>query len=328
MRTCTFFLLTIALVRSVAADVSRERIDRAVTRGVEFLRQQQAEDGTWKDRRIVFKGGVTGLCTLALLRSGVEPADEQIQKSLKILRTVPPKKTYVASLQTMVLCRAEPKTDLALIRRNVRWLENIQIQEGPNKGAWSYPDYGSGGDKSNTRFAMLALHEARQAGVDVSKRTWRLALKHWIETQNADGSWSYRSDLKAIPGSGSMTCSGIASITIASAYLDGEDDLIASGKKPIERAVDWLGKNFSVERNPGAEHWRFYYLHTLERTGRLTRQTRFGGHDWYAQGTEYLVRQQDMRTGSWKGRTRYEVGPTIATAFALLFLAEPTPRRR
>ncbi|NQU25661.1 MAG: hypothetical protein HQ567_30610 [Candidatus Nealsonbacteria bacterium] len=322
MRICTFLLLTVAAVRPAPADVTRERIDRAVTRGVEFLRQQQADDGTWAERWFLQKGGVTALCTLALLQSGVEPTDEQVQRSLKILRTVLPKTTYVTSLQTMVLCRAKLDTDLAMIRRNVQWLENIQVQDGPNKGAWSYPSRGTGGDKSNTRFAMLALHEARQAGVDVSKRTWRLALRHWVETQNADGSWSYRTDSKTMPGSGSMTCSGIASIAMASAQLDGEDDLIASGKEPTQRAVDWLAKNFSVERNPGVDTWHFYYLHTLRSAGRLTQQTEFGRHDWYAAGADYLVRQQDMRAGWWKGRTNLETDPAVATALALLFLAE------
>ena len=116
---------------------------------------------------------------------------------------------------------------------------------------------------------MLALHEARQVGIDVSKTTWQAALRHWVETQNDDGSWSYQTGSKQAPGTGSMTCSGIASIAIASAQLDGEDDLTGPGKQSIARAADWLGRNFSVERNPGVDTWQFYYLHTLERAGRM-----------------------------------------------------------
>ena len=45
------------------------------------------------------------------------------------------------------------------------------------------------GDKSNSQFALLALHEAERAGVEVDYRTWALARAYWEDCQNADGSW-------------------------------------------------------------------------------------------------------------------------------------------
>ena len=103
----------------------------------------------------------------------------------------------------MVFVRAEPQKDLLLINRNVKWLESMQIMEGPRKGSWSYPQ--GSGDNSNSQFALLALNEAERAGVQTSDKTWRLARAYWEDCQNPDGSWGY---YKRVPGSGSMTCAG------------------------------------------------------------------------------------------------------------------------
>ena len=83
----------------------------------------------------VYPGGITSLCVLALLSSGVEVADPKIQLALSYLRGLdPPGKVYTASLQTMVFCAAEPDKDAPLIRRNVDWLQSVQIAAGPSKG--------------------------------------------------------------------------------------------------------------------------------------------------------------------------------------------------
>src|SRR5690606_9826315 len=124
--------------------------------------------GTWNEVAS-YPGGVTSLCTLALLNAGVEPNHPQIQKSLEYLRTIEPTKTYSVSLQTMVFALADPRRDQILIQRNVDWLEGIQLPEGQ----WSYPS--AGGDNSNSQFAVLALHEAERAGARVKPETWNQA---------------------------------------------------------------------------------------------------------------------------------------------------------
>ena len=83
-----------------------------------------------------------------------------MQKALSHLRKIKPDWTYVVALQTMVFARVSPEQDRVLIGRNVKWLENTQIPEGPSKGAWSYPGRGAG-DNSNAQFALLALLRGR-----------------------------------------------------------------------------------------------------------------------------------------------------------------------
>jgi len=117
-----------SVVGPVRAEVTAEQVHKAIDRGVAYLLEQQRNNGAWPD--MAMPGGVTALCTLALLNAGVEPDDERMQKALDYLRTIKPDKTYVVSLQTMVFARAEPEKDRLSIRDNVEWLEKTQLRGG------------------------------------------------------------------------------------------------------------------------------------------------------------------------------------------------------
>ena len=182
---------------------------------------------------------------------------------------------------------------------------------------------------------MLGLYEAELAGIRVSANTWRLAFGYWQRLQHSDGSWSYS---QAQAASGSMTCAGISSMVIASRELSVGDARVLDGQvqccakqaanDAVERGIAWLARNFSVHTNPGVGRgarrstWLLYYLYGLERAGRLTARRFIGQHDWYREGADMLVRQQDNLSGYWKGTALHETNPLISTSFALLFLAK------
>jgi hypothetical protein len=332
---------------SQGGDIDADQVRQSIDRGVAYLKRMQHGDGTWPDHAGQV-GGVTALCTLALINCGVPIDDEAIQRSLRYLRTLPPKMTYVTSLQTMVLCLAEPQKDLLLIQRNAKWFEETQIKEGPRRGSWAYPGLAVGGDNSNSQFALLGLYEAERAGAKVQERTWQMTLDYWKSAQNAsDGSFGYYKGQNGMeaPGTGSMTCAGISSLVIASGRLaagDADDDghrtqccgnhMTDDSAERIERALRWLGNAFTVQQNPhheglfgrrGNGQWHFYFLYGVERVGRITARRFIGDHDWYREGAAYLcsasVQQFD---GSWKGSDNTEDDPTIATSFSLLFLGK------
>jgi hypothetical protein len=324
-------LLAVLIVPARGAEITADQARKSIERGVDYLlREQNAKTGAW-DEHPGQPGAITSLCALALLNAGVDPADKRMQLSLKYLRTFKPDMTYAVSLQTMVFCAADPKSDLLLIRRNAKWLEEHQLKSGEKAGAWSYPSQG-GGDNSNSQFALLALYEAERVGVPVSEKTWRLAHDYWKDCQNENGSWGY---LRGMPGSGSMTCAGIAAMVITSGELNLGDAEVVNGRlnccgeqktnAPVERGLDWLGQYFSVSINPGAgarQGWLLYYLYGVERVGRMTARRFIGKHDWYRAGAEKLIREQDSLSGFWKGVGHAEDNPQIGTSLALLFLAK------
>ncbi len=323
-------LLIMAVVTPARAEIDAEQVRTAIERGVEYLKREQSPRGTWIEHP-GHPGGVSALATLALLNAGVPPQDPVIQKALQSLRKIKPRTTYVTALQTMALAAAEPKRDLVQIKINAKWLEQTQMKEGRAGGAWSYGSNNAGGDNSNSQFALLALHEAERAGVEVSDQTWRRAHEYWKRAQNADGSWGY---VVQSHGTGSMTSAGIAAMVITSGQLNPPDADVVAGRvdccgeqeesEEIERALQWLGRNFSVTQNPGSQldAWLLYYLYGLERVGRMTAQRFIGGHDWYRRGAEKLVAEQDPLSGFWKGSGHAENHPHIGTSLALLFLSK------
>ncbi len=330
--------LVAPVVQAGVAEITDRQVRDSIQKGVALLKSRQNPDrGNWPPYQGgTERGGLTALCTLALLNSGVPPDDPSIRKSLNYLRSLgTPQRIYSTSLITMVLCAGDPAKDRMLIRRNVKWLEAAQIDTGDfEKGAWGYTSRHAPGDNSNSQFALLALNEAQRVGIQVSPRTWRLALHHWRRTQRADGSWAYRTTARgSTPSSGSMTCAGIASMVIASGNLGSGGARVlndhvrccgdADEANEIQRGLRWLGKVFSVHSNPGTRSWLLYYLYAVERVGRMTGHRFIGRHDWYREGAEMLVSQQDSFSGHWKGNGAVErSNELIATSFALLFLSK------
>lgn len=314
-----------------ADNLTAESVRRAIEDGARFLKSQQLADATWPNQPH-YDDGLTPLATLALLHAGVVVDDPGVVRALEYLRMFVPRSTYTASLQTMVFCLADPAENMPLVMRNAKWLESRQWEKGQQVGMWSTSPHGSTDhtDNSMTHFAMLALYEAERAGYRVRPRVWELALDHWHKTQNDDGSWGWGPHY---PGSGSMTCAGIAAILIATSCLDGADatvrgdDVTGCGLQredpSLERALEWLANGFSVVRNPGTEFWHSYYLYALERAGRMLGQRFIGSHDWYREGASLLVATQEF-SGAWPADIEFQkvADKNVSTAFSLMFLAK------
>lgn len=315
-----------------AADLSSDAVRKAIQKGVGYLKKQQRVDGSWPGHPGQ-PGGLTSLCCLALLNAGEKANSPAVDRALTYLRNLPmPSTTYAIALQTMAFTTADPDRDRLLIRRNAKWLQSAQVTSGKNAGAWGYGNASGRVDNSNTQFAMLALHESERVGVRIEKIVWQRAYAYWTSTQNADGSWSYFKSIPPQQPTGSMTCAGIASLIIASGKLnDGSsqvrgEDVLCCGKRKddqnLQRALDWLGRKFSVNRNPGMRHFMLYYLYGVERVGRLSSRRYIGKHDWYREGADKLVREQDKLTGYWRGSGFIESNTIVATSFSVLFLSK------
>lgn len=311
--------------------LTAESVRRAIERGVQYLKSTQRSDGTWLGP-MHYDGGLTPLCTLALLNAGCAREDHAVAAALKFLRQFEPISTYTASLQTMVFCAADPIADRLLVEHNVKWLEGRQFRVGERRGMWATPSSGSTDhvDNSMTHFAMLALNEAERVGVAVNPEVWIAALEHWQSKQNADGSWGWGPGYE---GSGSMTCAGISALVIAGGTVN-QPDAQVSGEQVIgcvtqqadtyfERAMTWVTRYFSVLRNPGSEFWQSYYHYALERAGRLSGRRFFGDHDWFREGARYLVQNQQY-SGAWPADVQFMKvdDKNVSTSFSLMFLAK------
>jgi hypothetical protein len=101
---------------------------------------------------------------------------------------------------------------------------------------------------------------------------------------------------------------------------------VYKNNEPVAAGLEWIGRRFPSTLNRETIirfQAPFYTLYGLERTGRLTGQRYFGGHDWYRLGCEFLVSCQ-KNDGSWEGIGMHPLDnqPIIATSFSLLFLSK------
>jgi hypothetical protein len=314
-----------------------EKVRKAITEGVSFLKGQQLDDGSWEINGVPQSGsgGATALVMLALLNAGLDTRDPVIQKGLAWMRKNPAQRTYAAGLQTMVFCLVGDRGDRKRISDNVRWILGARLPDG-----WSYTRLGlrNAGiaDNSNTQYALLGLHEAIVAGIKVDRKVLQEIRDHFIASQKGGG-WNY----KAGQGGGTMnmTTAGLCNLVITGLDLaNPKGALLADGSatdcgkydenEPVAKALAWLGDTFparlSDERAAEVFGSPFYGLYGIERAGRLTGQRYLGGHDWYEVGCRWLVTAQ-RADGSWRGAfgpRALDHYPIVASSFALLFLSK------
>jgi RNA polymerase sigma factor (sigma-70 family) len=295
-------------------------VDAAIQAGVRFLKGKQRADGSWLDADSEARSGTTSLVALGLLAAGEARDAPAVTRAVENLRALTPEQlrsVYAVSLQTMVFAAVGPHTDKLRIAANARWLQDAQIKPGERvlwPGSWTYSSFKTrNGDNSNTQHALLGLKAASDAGVPVRPEVWILARRYWEQFQRPDGGWGYTPH-GDMPSSASMTCAGISSLVITG----GEQS------PALQRGVEWVTNHFRLDQNvPIGQQWRYYYIAGLERAGRLTGQRSIGTHDWYREGAEKLLQEQDREQGFWQGAGPVEGQEPlglVATSFALMFL--------
>lgn len=312
-------------------NIGTAELTRAIDRAMGYLKSMQLINGTWQDQPH-YDGGLTPLCTLALVSAGCKATDPVVRRALDRLGAQKPFGTYSVALETMLWCEVDPHGSLPLIRRNVQWLESRQHTEGDKRGMWAVPDSVSMDhtDNSMTHLAMLALYEAERTGVAVNQRTWAYGLEHWRGTQNGDGGWGWG---PSYPGTGSMTCAGLACVVAAKralGLLDAtveNDRIVGCRSQPhdptIAKAQNWLAQSFSPSHNPSTDNWLSYYYAALEQLGRMNAQRFIGIHDWFRETTVQLVSTQESM-GAWTPDLGHgDVSDKkVSTSFNLMFLAK------
>jgi hypothetical protein len=323
----TAFFLTAALSFTGAAQKPEPKLDEKVEtareKAVDFLKKQQ-KDGHWEGGVLNLladmEGGVTGLAALALLEAGVPAKDPVVVKAVEYLVQLEPKKTYVVSLQTQVLCRVKDKKHLPQIQKNVDWLVEKAVRKGENLMGWSYPANDIA-DGSNTHFAVVALHDAAQSGAKVDAKLWEQIREMYARTQTPGG-WSYYSE-RAFGGARetlSMTTCGLLGLAIATKYdknAKGPDPAFEKGMPALLKLAAGSSKSQGYEWFATAELGRT--LGQAEfKVGKMTRA-------WYREGAEKLLRVQ-QQDGSFVGKGGIDASPVIATASGLYFLGPPAKK--
>jgi squalene-hopene/tetraprenyl-beta-curcumene cyclase len=330
-------------------------------RGIDFLRNTQAQDGSWTTPNAP---GISALVVASLLQSGLKPDDPTVARGLKHLESFIQKdggiyfpqtshKNYETCIAILALTAANSggRYDKA-IADAAKFLRHLQWDEGEGIES-SEPSYGGAGygshqrpDLSNTQFLVEALR-ASGAGPDdpaIQKALVFVSRSQNLETTNNntpfaakinDGGFYYTpaaggtSQAGTEPNGGlrsygSMTYAGLKSMIYAG--LDRDD-------QRVKAAVEWIQKHYSLEQNPGmGQQGLYYYYHTFAKGLSAAEFDRFEDdkgrrHDWRADLVAQLANLQQSN-GSWVNRAErwYEGDPNLVTAYALMALSYCEPK--
>jgi hypothetical protein len=200
-----------------------QAVDRAIVRGVQFLRTLQLADGSFGLRAIPMfyvsgEGslGPTALAVYTLRACGAPPDDPAVKRGLQRLREMYDSRkrgakgldNYGVSLTLLALeaqyaaeaappspgdrygkpapdARRIPEADLEWMRELARWLVAAQTKVG-SFSYWS-PAQGRNWDHSNLQYSLLALKAARRCGIEVPRALWARAAEHLLDEQEKKG---------------------------------------------------------------------------------------------------------------------------------------------
>ncbi|HWY85315.1 MAG TPA: DUF4159 domain-containing protein [Gemmataceae bacterium] len=342
MRPFCSVAVVFAFAAAAPAQAKKEplvlQVKTGIERGVRFLKDIQRADGSWEVNvdAARIQGGWTSLAVLAFLNAGVPVEDSHVKKGLAYLRGLETSSTYVRALQTMVFVEAGQVEDRQRIRDNITWLIDARVIKNSQFSGWNYSNGPAKvSDNSNTQYALLGLWAGRRAGVSIKREIWESIRDYYLKSQEAGGAWVYSTSNGPSgydKASLTMTTAGLCGLLIAGMELnmgrevpqpDGTalDCGIYEENKATAKALNWIGSHFTADDSQIAGRV-FYNLYGLERTGRLTGQRFLGGHDWYREGCQYLVREQRGDGSWWIAGAGFDHWPAVSTSFALLFLSK------
>jgi len=299
----------------------RASIQRAIERGVDYLKRSQRRTGEWHWASLAaYTPGVTALSLYALAASGVSAEDAALARGVKwtskhdaAYRAGRQYATYSASALVLALARMDPERHAVRVRGIAQWLVNGQTAHG----SWSYALVGHGGrgDNSNSQFAIMALWMAEtHCGFRAPEKTWKRVRRMYTRTQVKDGGWNYGHGRGA--SSDSMTAAGLFGYVVSGASLAKGTASLPKMRKE-KRARRGLARLLRANAQGN-----FYFLYGLERAATIMDAP---PRDWYVENARALVKSQ-RASGSWGSRDPY------STSLALLFLSRATryvltPRR-
>jgi len=341
---------------------NRLLLKRSRQRAINFLRNTQADDGSWTAPQAT---GITALVVTSVLRSGVSVNDPMVAKGLKHLESFIQKdggiyfsksnhRNYETCISLLAFHAANKNgrynkaiAHAETFLRKLQWDED----EGLKRSDTSYGGAGYGGHKrpdlSNTQFLIEAL---KTAGVKADDPAMKKALHFVSRAQNLetehnttkfaakvnDGGFYYTPAAGGHSQAGLTPNGGLRSY--GSMTYAGLKSMIYAGLTPKDRrvkaAIQWIRRFYTVSENPGlGQQGLYYYYHTFAKALsalKIDRLVDSNGkqHDWRKELAEKLAALQTS-SGAWVNKSArwYEGDPNLATAYALMALSycEPKP---
>ncbi len=294
---------------------------RSVERGLRWLADHQARDGSFGDRN----PAITALGALAFMQAGNLPGRGQyganVDRCLKSILDASQESGLIATdltqspmyghgFATLFLAEVYGMSgDESVKERLQKAVRLIEKTQNP-AGGWRYQPVPLDADISVTICQVMALRAARDAGIKVEKQVIDDAVKYVRSCQNADGGFSYMATMGGGGGSGyARSAAGVAALYYAGVF-EGTD---------LKRGLEYLQRitgNINVKGVGEVEGHFFYGTYYCVQAMFLA-----GGDYWakfYPAIRNRLIAQQSPQ-GNWTG----DNSEAYATSMALIILQMP-----
>ena len=290
----------------------------AVGRGLAFLAESQAEDGSYSADRYGRHVGVTALACMAFMADGHLPGRGTYGKTVArgldfVLRSA--NETGLIAAQTshgpmyghgfatLFLGEIYGMTGDRRVREVLMKAVHLITTTQNPEGGWRYHPRPFDADLSVTICQIMALRSARNAGIGVPTQTIERAIAYVRQCQNpTDGGFRYmlNSGGSAFPRS----AAGVASLYYAGVY---EDEALTKGLAYLNNR----GKDLATSRFGHYYYGHYYAVQAMYLAGgEYWRQ-------WYPKIRRSLLDRQEE--GYWAS----DHGKVYGTAMSLLILQIP-----
>jgi hypothetical protein len=343
--TRAFFTPTLIAVFLFAAlptsAATPAEVDQALQKAKDFLYGQQ-KNGTWEQvaqRQSSAErpdndtggdqwGGLTAVCTYALLASGESPQDPKLKPAIDFLKKADIIGVYALGMRAQVWLFLPPSVETkTLAKRDFQKLMEIMKKDPRDRGLYGYTSISKPTSMSRTQYGLLGTWACAQMGIEVPTGYWKTVEDAWIKRQDGSGAWRYQEG--HYPGTSDpwpftphMTAAGVASLFITQDYLHTAATCTGNPTNPaIDKGMAWLVANFSKVGSDEkySRDYPYSTLYAVERVGVASGFKYFGDIDWYQKGADYLLRTQ-KKNGSWYGGKGFI--PDLAdTSNGILFLS-------
>ncbi|NBB94855.1 MAG: DUF4159 domain-containing protein [Planctomycetes bacterium] len=302
----------------VTVPPSDRQVDSALNRAVDWLKNQQAEDGSWPGHhRRYADGGRTALAAWALLAAGEEAGQPNVDNARTYLNALDPGQTNARALRAL-FSAAIGRDARTQLDADIHWL--MAGQRGD--GGWAERRDAGPSNTFSTSLAILALSDAKQASMTIPPEHWRRAATFLTATANDDGGFGHYP-----PGAEPVRVRGMSHGSATAAAAAAAGAIRRDGTAQIEttqrRALSWLATHYNVNRVPvwpWGDRPDFAYRYFLIRSPQTFSPLVLAGRTLDNELARRLLSAQ-QRDGHFNGQPLAE-SDVVATAWAALALAE------
>ncbi len=295
-----------------------------IDKGLAYLASIQNKDGSFTSPQSA--AGITAIALMAFLANGHTPGrgkyGKNVEKGLEFILTCTHKTGLIAKnvsrgpmyghgFATLFLgevygmtgpkYKFKTKTREALIKA-VRLIVASQNKQG----GWRYQPVPNDADISVTICQVMALRSARNAGIQVPKKTMEKAIEYVKKCQTGDGGFAYM-----LGSGGSMfprSAAGLASLYYAGIYKG----------KEVENGLKYMmnqKKNGIINSGGG---W-FYYGHYYASQAMFQAGGKYWAQ-WYPEIRDKLIKSQ-AANGSFTGSSSN--GAAYGSGMSIIILSTP-----